>query len=132
MAAITVDPKVVRPVNWDHVQQKTNPTAAALERGTVVNENADGKWAAGHGGGTKQSYFLLHKTLTANVAVTGVGGPGAVMYVGENLPAPGSVVYATAAGGLDDAATGNQRIGVVIAGQARPFGQAPKRLLQLD
>lgn len=132
MAAITVDPKVVRPVNWNHVQQKSNPTAAALERGTVVNEDTNGKWAAGHGGTTKRTYILLHKTVSANVAVTAVGGPGAIIYLGDNLPAIGSPVYATAAGGYDDVVTGNQRIGEVVAGQARPFGSAPKKLLRMD
>jgi hypothetical protein len=131
VAAISVTPAKVRYARAESSHFRHAPSNAALTRGTVVVLNSSGKWIAGNGGGTQQPYVLLHTVSSANVGVTAVGGPGAILEVGDSLPAIGASVYATAAGGLDDNATGTQKIGEVISVGGQAFGDAAKKLLQL-
>lgn len=132
MAAITVDPKVVRVARADSEHYEHGVTGAALERGTVVVKDSTGRWVAGNGGGTVKPGILLHKSLSANIPVTAVKGEGAIVEVGDGLPAVGAKVYATAAGGYDDLTTSNQVLGTVISVGGQEFGGTPKKLLRLD
>jgi hypothetical protein len=93
--------------------------------------NSSGKWVAGNGGGTFRPAVLLHTVSSANIGATAVQGPGAILDVGDGLPAVGSSVYATTTGTLDDNATGTQKIGEVITVHGQEFGSTEKRLLQL-
>jgi hypothetical protein len=131
MAAISVTASTVRVARADGHHYRHAPSNAALTRGTVVVLNSSGKWVAGNGGGNTQPYVLLHTVSSANIGVTAVGGPGAVVEVGDNLPAVAASVYATSAGALDDSATSNQKIGEVISVGGQAFGASAKKLLQL-
>lgn len=131
MAAISVTASVVRAARAESHHYRHAPTNAALTRGTVVVLNSSGKWVAGNGGGTQQPYVLLHTASSANIGASAVGGPGAILEVGDGLPAIGAEVFATAAGGLDTVTTSNQKIGEVISVGGQNFGDSAKKLLQL-
>ncbi len=130
MAAIPVDPAVVRPVRFDNHNLDTRPCNAAMLAGVIVVEGANGKWTPGNGGGVSKPGVLLHRAIAANYEVTALRGD-AFVEMGEGLQALafGTPVYATATGGLDDLATGNQRIGTVVAGWG---DYNPRKLLRLD
>lgn len=130
MAAISVTASVVRVARADGNNYVHAPANADLTRGTVVVQNSSGKWVAGNGGGTLKPHILLH-TVKANYAATAVGGDGAILDVGDGLPAVGSEVFATTAGGLDTVTTSNQKIGEVISVQGQAFGDSAKKLLRL-
>jgi hypothetical protein len=132
VAAIAVTASKVRPARFESSHLRHAPTNAALTRGTCVVLNSSGKWVAGNGAGAQKPYILLHSASSANIGATAVGGQGAIVEVGDALPAIGASVYATAAGALDDAASGNQKIGEVISVGGQAFGDAAKKLLQLD
>lgn len=133
MAAIPVDAARVRPVRFTHEDIDPKPASAAIMPGTVVTEVASGadagKWVAGNGGANGRVWILLNRAIAKNYEVT--AQRSGLVDIGEGMDAKniGDVVYATPAGGLDDAATGNRRIGTVTAG----FGnKSPRRLLKLD
>lgn len=131
MAAISVTASVVRAARADSENYIHGPSNAALTRGTVVVKNSSGKWVAGNGGGTLRPAILLHTVSSGNIGVTAVQGPNALVEVGDNLPAIGSSVYATAAGALDDSATSNQKIGEVDSVGGQAFGASAKKVLRL-
>lgn len=131
MAAITVTASVVRPARAESFHFRHAPSNAALTRGTTVVLNSSGKWVAGNGAGTQKPYILLHSVSSANIGVTAVGGEGAIVEVGDGLPAVGASVYATTTGTLDDNATGTQKIGEVISVGGQAFGDTAKKLLEL-
>lgn len=131
MAAISVTASTVRVARADSEHYRHAPSNAALTRGTVVVQNSSGKWVAGNGAGTQKPAILLHTVSSANIGVTAVQGTGAIVEVGDNLPAVGSSVYATSAGALDDSATSNQKVGEVISVGGQAFGGSAKKLLML-
>lgn len=127
-----MDPKVVRVARADSENYEHGVSGAATARGLVAVKDSTGRWVAGNGGGTVKPGILLHQTLSANIPVTAVKGEGAIVELGDNLPAVGAKVYATAAGGYDDNATGTQVLGTVISVGGQEFGGTPKKLLRLD
>lgn len=131
MAAITVTASKVRVARAESSHYRHAPSNAALTRGTVVNQNSSGNWVAGGGTGTQRPSVLLHTVSSAGIGATAVQGPGAILEVGDGLPAVGAFVYATATGTLDDSATSNQKIGEVISVRGEEFGGTAKKLLLL-
>lgn len=129
MAAITVDANAVKPVRFNNTNIDDAPLNAQHDPGTVLVQNTAGRFVSGNGGGTVRPGVLISRS-TAGHGATRLIGPGAELDIGTGLDGyvPGTAVYATAAGTLDDVATGNVKIGEVFS----VYGdKTPRRLLRL-
>ncbi len=131
MAAITVNERFVKLVRVD---QSMAPAVSgqALDAGIIASQGTDGRYVPGNG---EVKGLVLETVLTANAPIS-VLKKGLVDLGGTVLSTrnPGTIVYATAAGVLDDAATGNVRVGVVEAGRGSLDGDsaAQRRYLRVD
>lgn len=115
MAAIAVNERFVKLVRVD---QSMAPavSAAPLDAGTVVSQGADGRYVAG---GTDGLGIVVETVLSANAPISVL--KKGLLDLGDAIQgmAPNAPVYATAAGVLDDAATGNTRVGTIEAGRGQ-------------
>lgn len=125
MAAITVDERLVKLVRVDEPIPPA-VSGAALDAGIIASQDANGKYVPGVANATRR--FILETVLTANAPVSPLR-KGIVDLGGTVLSAraPGTPVYATAAGVLDDAATGNTLIGYVEQGRGDLDGEGVNR-----
>lgn len=125
MAAITVNERLVKLVRVD---QSIAPAISgqALDAGTLASQGADGRYVPG--GANAARGFILETVLTANAPVSplkkGIVDLGGTVLAGRD---PGTPIYATAAGVLDDAATGNTQVGFVEQGRGDLDGEGVNR-----
>lgn len=125
MAAIVVNERFVKLVRVD---QSMAPAVSGspLDAGTVVSQGADGRFVAGGGDGTEG--VVVETVLTTNAPISvlkrGILDLGADVLAATN---PGTPVFATAAGVLDNAATGNTAVGVVEQGRGDLDGEGVNR-----
>jgi hypothetical protein len=132
MAAITINERYVKLVRVD---QPMAPAISgqALDAGVVVSQGTDSRYAPGGAGEVRG--IVLETVLTANAPISvlkkGLVDLGGTVLASHN---PGTIVYATDAGVLDDAATDNTRVGVVEAGRGSLDGDsaAQRRYLRVD
>ena len=131
MTAITVNERFVKLVRVD---QSMVPaiSGAALDAGTVVSQGTDGRFVAGTAGENRG--IVVETVLTANAPISVL--KKGILDLGDALQTrnPGTPVFATPAGVLDDAATGNTRVAYVEAGRGdlQGEGNPQRRYLRVD
>lgn len=126
MAAITIDENAVALVRVNENGMQSFPANAAFGAATYVTINAAGRAVAGGGAG---GYLAIKAAKNAGDAVTAIRD--GIVDVGDGLSglAYGASVYSTPAGALDDAATGNTRVGSVAPGYGHTSGD---KLLRVE
>jgi hypothetical protein len=132
MASLGVNERLVKLVRVD---QSIAPAISgqALDAGTLASQGADGRYVAG--GANAARGLILETVLTPNAPVSplkkGIVDLGGTVLAGR---APGTEIFATPAGILDDAAAGNTRVGFVEAGRGDIDGEGnpQRRYLRVD
>lgn len=130
MAAITVNERFVK---LARVDQSMTPAVSgqALDAGTYVTQGADGRYVPG---GTNGGGIVVETVLTANAPISVL--KKGILDMGADLQTrnPGTPIFGTPAGALDDVATGNVRIGTVEAGRGdlNGDGAAQRRYLRVE
>lgn len=125
MASLGVNERLVKLVRVD---QSIAPaiSGAALDAGVVASQGTDGRYTAGGAGEVRG--LILETVLTANAPISplrkGLVDLGGTVLASKN---PGTIIYATGAGVLDDAATGNTRVGTVEQGRGDLDGEGVNR-----
>jgi hypothetical protein len=118
MAAIAVNERFVK---LARVDQSMTPAVSGepLDAGNFVTQAADGRYIKG---GTNGGGIVVETVLTANAPISVL--KKGILDVGDALQTrdPGTPVFGTPAGGLDDAATGNVRVATVEAGRGNLGG----------
>lgn len=118
MAEITINERFVK---LARVDQSITPAVSGepLDAGSFVTQAADGRYVRGgaNGGG-----IVVETVLTVNAPISVL--KKGILDVGDALQtrAPGTPVFGTPTGTLDDAATGNTRVGTVEAGRGNIGG----------
>lgn len=124
MATLTIDPKEVRYVAID---EAIRPAVAgeAIEKGQNVSPNGtSGRMVKGGGAGIAFTKAVAAK-YELSVMKRGIMEMGA----GIQGMAFGASVYGASDGSLNDAATGNVRIGRIIVGWS---DNVPRKLLRVE
>lgn len=131
MAALGVNERLVKLVRVDQ-SMAPGISGAALDAGVVASQGNDGRYVAGTANDTKG--VVVETVLTANAPISvlkkGLLDLGGAVLAGRN---GGTPIYATPAGVLDDAATGNTLVGVVEVGRGDLDGEGvQRRYLRVD
>lgn len=130
MAQVVVNERLVK---LARVDQSMVPAVSgtALDAGTFVSQGADGRYVAGGITGG----IVVETVLTANTPISvlkkGILDLGADALSTRN---PGTPIYGTPTGALDDLATDNVKVGTVEAGRGNLNGEgnAQRRYLRVE